>query len=355
MATIETAAAAGPNGYDPAAVQDALKALPPAMRAAALKAGLQDFAQDFGPLDLMTADDILLADYPDPIWAVPDLMPVGLTILAGRPKVGKSWLAMQIACAVASGGMVFNNQVGQGKVLYLALEDSDRRLQQRMRQQGWQGGLPVDFMPIGAFALQLGDLRKGSIRLAKQIEDQRYRLVVIDTLSRAVGGDQNDVAEMTSALSPIQAMAHACNCALLLNDHHRKFGGADPDVIGDVLGSTGKGAVADTVWGLYKERGKSGAKLAITGRDVNEQTLALKFDRVTGCWQCQGDADTLAITERRAEILEVLGKIGRARLTNIAKTIGQDTSNTRKRLADLVNAGRVREEAEGETLFYSLP
>ena len=53
-------------------------------------------------LDLLTADEILTAAWPEPVWAIPGLLPVGLTILAGRPKVGKSWLALQIALAVAA-------------------------------------------------------------------------------------------------------------------------------------------------------------------------------------------------------------------------------------------------------------
>ncbi len=79
---------------------------------------------------------LLDADFPDPVWAVPDLITVGLTILAGRPKVGKSWLALQTAIAVGTGGKVLDRHVKQGSVLYLALEDNARRLQKPSDETG---------------------------------------------------------------------------------------------------------------------------------------------------------------------------------------------------------------------------
>ena len=200
------------------------------------------------PLELLSADEILDTDWPEPTWAIPHLLPVGLAILAGKPKVGKSWLALQIAQAVSAGGNTLGEQVEAGPALYLALEDTPRRLKERMQKQGWAAGLPADFMPMGQFIEQVGDLRNGGAdRLARQIKHRGYRLVVIDTLARSTIGDQNDVVDMTLALDPVQQMAHAHNCAVLMVDHHKKGGGFDPDVITDILGSTAKGAMADSI------------------------------------------------------------------------------------------------------------
>jgi len=291
------------------------------------------------------------------VWAIPNLLPVGLAILAGRPKVGKSWLTLQIALAVASGGYALGQPVEQGPVLCLALEDPPRRLKERMLKQGWTSGLPADFMCLGEFEKQIGDLcNGGGERLARQIETEGYRFVAIDTLSRSVHGDQIDVAEMTLALTPIQEMAHAHNCVVMLVDHHRKWTGAGPDVIIDLLGSIAKGATPDTVWGLYRERGKVGAKLHITGREVvEEQILALSWDRELGCWHCEGNAHELELTERRQEILDALEELGRAGAGDIAKAIGQPKSNTHNRLQDLVNAGLVKRQEEGRRVYYELP
>ncbi|MBN1815050.1 MAG: AAA family ATPase [Anaerolineae bacterium] len=328
-----------PEDPKPEDCQKYLKAHPDWM-AEALGVDIEGRPPGGPPFTLLTADDILATDWPEPVWAVPDLLPVGLAILAGKPKAGKSWLALQVAQAVGAGGVALGKHVERGSVLYLALEDPPRRLQERMVKQHWPRGLPVEFMPMGRFIDEVGDLRNGGgERLARQIQARRYRLVVIDTLSRSVPGDQNDVADMTIALTPLQEMAHTHNCAVVLVDHHKKGNGFDPDAISDILGSTAKGAMTDTAWGLYRESGKAGAKLAIIGRDVEVQTLALTFDGVTGCWQCEGDADKLEITENRQAILDAVEGMGRASLMEVAEAVDRNKGSVYRDLQDMVAAG----------------
>lgn len=290
---------------------------------------------------VLSADSILQTTWPEPIWAIPGLLPVGLTILAGAPKVGKSWLALQIAQAVASGGIIFNTRIQRGPVLYLALEDPPRRLKERMLTQNWPLGLDADFITVGNFLDQIGDLRNGGgERLARQIERRAYRLVAIDTLSRSIQGDQQDVREMTEWLSPLQEMAHSQNSAIILVDHHKKATGFDPDAISDILGSTAKGAMADTVIGLYRERGKSGAKLSITGRDVEEKTVDLVWDSSTGAWQLEDNEQ--GMTPQRTDLVEILADIGPARLSEISDAVGRRRGNVYKQLAELEKIGRVK-------------
>jgi DNA-binding MarR family transcriptional regulator len=308
---------------------------------------------DTPPLALFSADQILNTDWPEPVWAVPGLLPAGLCILAGKPKVGKSWLALQIAQAVAAGGVVLGQRVKPGPVLYLALEDPPQRLKARMRTQNWPHGLPAEFMPIGEFAMQIGNLRNGGgEKLAQQIRQKGYRLVVLDTLSRSVFGDQMDVAQMTRALSPIQEMALTHNCATLMLDHHHKLAGAD--AMADILGSTAKGAVADTGWGLYRGNGQARPKLVVVGRDIAEKTLELTFDLLTCCWQVVDEVGALKITPRRREILVALDAIGKAQVDDVAQEVGQERGNTFKRLQDLANAGYVARREEDENVFYDL-
>jgi RecA-family ATPase len=294
----------------------------------------------------LTADEILTTKWPEPIWAIPGILPVGLSILAGVPKVGKSWLALQIAQAVAAGGVVLGKKVDKGSVLYLALEDSPRMLQNRMQKQSWPVGLDVDFITNGEFDRFIGDLRGiGMRRLTNLIEQRGYRLVVVDTLSRVLKGDQNEVAVMTAELAPVQEMAHKYNCAMLFNDHHKKAKGEAQDAIADILGSTAKGAIADTVLGLYRERGKSGAKLSITGREVEETCLDIYMDWVTGCWQLNTANDNNL--EQRSELLEALKKNkGRASTSELAKAVDRNRGTVYKQMSQFEGLGKVKKDGK---------
>lgn len=310
-------------------------------------------------LKTLTAYQILTTDWPDPVWAIPDLLPVGLATLAGKPKVGKSWLALQIAQAVATGGHALGQAVTAGPVLYLALEDSPRRLRSRMELQGWPV-LPQgqgEFMTLGDFDAQIGPLSDplAVMRLTDQMRSGGYRLVVIDTLSRAIRGDQNDADTMTRALSPLQAAAIDLNCVVLVIDHHRKANMGDTDPILDLGGSVAKAGVADCVWGLYREQGKAGAILHILGRDVDEQRLRLTHDRVTGCWQSEGDADALKVTEARQRVLQALEELGApATCKEVVEVTDGDYGNTHRLLNDMAGDGAIIRAKQGKSIVYSL-
>ena len=102
-------------------------------------------------LKVLTARELLAQTWSEPVWVVPGLLPVGLTLLAGRPKLGKSWLALQMTQAVATGGMFLGKRVERGACLYLALEDPPRRLAERMKAQGWTDlDAPADFVTVGS-------------------------------------------------------------------------------------------------------------------------------------------------------------------------------------------------------------
>jgi hypothetical protein len=309
-------------------------------------------------LKVLTAHHILSSRWPEPAWAIPDLLPAGLTLLAGRQKVGKSWLAMQLCRAITYGQTLWERDVPPGSFLYLALEDHPRRLQSRMQKQQWpinDGLKSSGFILRDQFEEQIGYLDKeGSNILAEQIERQKPRVVVVDTLGRAVRGDVNDYDVMTAALSPIQQVALTKNTAIIIIDHHRKLFGGDIDVVVDVLGSTAKAAVADTIWGLYRQRGTKTVRLGMVGRDVEDQQISLKMDDC-GLWQLSDEGDGLEMTPRRQEILDALTDLGQATLADISAAIDQNRGNTYTRLADLIDAGLIRRQVvAGKATTYQL-
>ena len=151
-----------------------------------------------------------------------------------------------------------------------------RRLQARGRKQHWPAGVDVTFV------IEWPYLGHGGIPALREcIQRDGYSLVIVDTLTRALGGaDQMDLAETALILGELQRLAQDLDVTILLIDHHRKPNGLNPDPVDDLLGSTGKAQPLDGICGLYRERGKKEARLRITGRDVEEAYGPKEFLRL---------------------------------------------------------------------------
>jgi hypothetical protein len=289
-----------------------------------------------------TVAELLDTDFPEPRWAVPGLIPVGLSILAGRPKVGKSWLGLQLAHAVGSGRRFLDQPVQQGSVLSLALEDPGRRLKDRIEKQGFNHQVRVSFETSWPHFD-----KEGLNELEKCLKTEDFSLVIVDTLSRALSrADQNEGTEMTHILGSLQGIAQDRDLALILIDHHRKSAQkAFADPIDDIMGSTAKAAVVDAVLGLYQEKGKHEAELRITGRDIEARELALTWDVNLCCWQYRGDADGVRANSIKGEVfqairqLQELGEL--ATTTRIAGHLDRDKGNVSRILAELLAAGKI--------------
>lgn len=291
---------------------------------------------------------ILAKEFPPQTWIVPKYLPPGLTFISGKPKVGKSWLSLQLALAVRAGGKMFGEDTQAGPVLYLALEDNERRLQDRMRKQHWPNDCAVDIMLYEDFRDQIGTLESGGgKRLLAYIEKQNYRLVIVDTFSRAIQADQLDKQQMDQQMGPLQAYALRTNLSMVFIDHMPKNTSGNADPIAHLYGSVGKSGVADTFWALYKEQGKRGAKLAITGRDVDEYELKLDFDTTAFFWHSEGNAYQIELTENRQMIIDLLEESGSMQLDEIAKATGKNKGNLYKQLSDMVNAGMIKRTKRG--------
>ncbi len=304
--------------------------------------------------------DLLAANFPEPRWIVPDLLPAGLGLLAGRPKLGKSFLALQLAVAVGSGGMFLGRQLQAGRALYVALEDSPRRMRSRLLKMMGAG----KDMPPGAgegnltLTFEWPDMAGPGLDMLRDMLG-RYKpaLVVIDTLARVFSGrtDWDSIGQATGALAGVQELALAHDCAVLFVDHHRKSAGFDSDVIDDVMSSTGKTAVADVVLGLYRKRGERGATLKATGREAEDSTLGLYFDGLTCCWQLGEGSDGVRVGSVQADIVAALTDLGgKATVTELAGYLEKPHGNVSRELSELLSKGTVRRESSDRYAPYIL-
>lgn len=306
--------------------------------------------------EIWTTAEVLDVKLPPQVWIVPDILPEGLAFLAGRPKVGKSWLALQIAKAAGSGGRVFDRPVKDFKVLYLALEDGLRRLQRRLRLIDMPHDCHV------SYAVEWPQLQRGGLdKLKAAIDQAGYQLVVIDTLSRVLGrADQLDLGEMNDILGAVHDLTRLMGVSVLLIDHHRKSTGlAELDPVDDLLGSTGKSATADVTMGLYRKRKQPEGTLKVTGRDVLDADLALLWRGEPLCWQVMGEAGQGHQATFQAAVLAAIDELTAlgevASTTNIAQHLDYDKGNVSRELAEMLRHGRVvRGPKQGRVVPYRL-
>lgn len=295
-----------------------------------------------------SADDLLGTDFPEPKWAVPDLICEGLNILSGRPKSGKSYLVLQVAGAVGLGGVVLGRRVARGKVLYLALEDNPRRLKKRMRQQLWDRGADVRFETSWPMADD-----GGTEALTADLQSTDYSLAIIDTVGRFFGvKDVLEYGAMTDCFGRLQRLALATRTPLIGVAHHNKA--LTGDAVLDTLGSTGIAGAADAILGLYHEAGAHTWKIKMAGRDIDESELEVKRDCRTYTWQLveQDGIRVGTLAEKIVNAVDDLG--GEATATQIATATGLDVSNVHGQLGHLTDAGvLVRGEKRGREVPYS--
>ena len=295
----------------------------------------------------ITATDLMRREFQEPKFAVQDIIPEGLTLFAGKPKLGKSWLVLSVALAVASGGRAFGKiPVKQGAVLYLALEDSHRRLQTRL-EQVLGDDTPPDALE---FRTEIPRLDDGGILEIRDWLDSHpdARLIIIDTLARvkprAAKNAQLYDADSDS-LKPLHRLALERGLAILIVHHTRKAG-AD-DVFDTISSSTGLTGIVDAMMVLRRARGEATATLSVTGRDIEEQDLAMRFDPVTALWTIVGDAKQYeTITPERRAVLEIL--TNPMTPAEVAKVLGRDAPSTRKLIFGMKQAGLVKRLENGK-------
>lgn len=236
-------------------------------------------------LPTMTMSQLYDTVYESRLPVIDGLLYPGTYLFVGAPKVGKSFLMAQIAYHVSTGQALWNYPVHAGTVLYLALEDDYRRLQERLsRMFGVEG---TDTLHFATCAKQLGDgLYEQLNRFVSEHKDTR--LIIIDTLQkiREASGDKYSYANDYEIIGQLKHFADQTGICLLLVHHTRKQQ-AD-DKFDRISGTNGLLGAADGAFILEKEK-RTGdtAVLEVSGRDQPEQKLILKKNMERLVWELE--------------------------------------------------------------------
>ena len=302
------------------------------------------------PPETMTAAELLDMVLPAAKWAVPGVLPEGVTLLAGKPKMGKSWLALGLCIAVASGGRALGKiLVEEGETLYLALEDNKLRLQKRLRKMLAGRGGPRR-MHWHLNWRRLDDV--GVEDLDRWLEARPgCRLVVIDTLKMVrpkTTGKRGVYDDDYEALEPLLPLAAKHGVAILVVHHLRKMEAGDP--LDMISGSTGLTGGVDGALVLKRDRGKQDATLVVDGRDIEEPSeLALRWEADIATWSFMGDADEYRMSEERREIVDLLRRIGESLgPKDIAQMLGRNYGAVRVMLSEMVKDGLIVNPSRGK-------
>lgn len=237
---------------------------------------------------LITVDGRTLMDRPlePPNFVVDTLISQGLHILAGSPKVGKSWLALWLAVTVAKGEPIWNMTTKQGTTLYLCLEDSVLRIQNRLFE------ITEDAPDSVHFCTECALVGQG---LEEQVETFLTAhpdtvLVIIDTLQMVRPARDATYANDYRDLSALKRIADAHGIAILLIHHLRKE--TADDVFNRISGTTAISGAVDSSFTLVEEkRGSGRARLTCVGRDIEYRELELRRSE-ENVWQLVSDSRT---------------------------------------------------------------
>ena len=238
-------------------------------------------------LSTIDADTLLSTTLPPTRFIIDRLLPQGLHILAGAPKVGKSWLALWLCLQVAQGTSVWDFPTHRGTVLYLCLEDSTLRIQNRLFE------ITEDAPANVHFSTNSDTLGKGLVEqlCAFLAEHPDTVLVIIDTLQMIRGaGYDNTYANDYRDLSVLKHIADTHGIAILLVHHLRKE--LADDVFSRISGTTAISGAVDSSFTLVEDkRGSGKATLSCIGRDIEYRELTLERN-AENVWELVSDSRT---------------------------------------------------------------
>ncbi|SPF56440.1 hypothetical protein SBA4_860019 [Candidatus Sulfopaludibacter sp. SbA4] len=294
--------------------------------------------------DLKTIDGLAIfkAEHEVLPLVIENLLFNGVTLFGGRPKVGKSWLTLIIALAVAMDHALWGKLAikRSGRVLYCALEEPPSRTTARMKKL-----IPQPIAQLGniEFVYRLTALLAGgAAELDRYLTRNPASLVIIDTLSAVVqaSGKRDVFRSDYNEVAILRQLAERHKTAILVVTHLRKM--AAESVVDAIAGTTGLTAACDAIWGLRRQS-NGDVLLEVTGREMEEKTYALHFetDPATFGWNFIGEGEDLKLSSERKEILDLLREDGPMEPKQIATQLAKNPNTTRVLLRKMAVDGDV--------------
>lgn len=305
----------------------------------------------------------LMNTAPDPLrWVLPGVIPEGLTLLVGAPKVGKSWFNLNLMAALGSGRPTdifgWGQEMEITPSLYLALEDPMRRVHDRMNKV--TRGLNFDPYNAGAVWLTLDPLADGGrAEIERWLEkNPTSRCIMVDVLAKVRGGDDGQTMYQADyeAVGALKDIADDYGIGVVVTHHDRKK--TDDDFVNMVSGTKGVTGAADTILYLQRDREKSTGTLKSESRDVESCTYKIDFSHEFGRWQIleRTSNDEAPSTDAPAKmpILDQISQIllarGESSLKDVAKIIDIPEATVKRAGAEALVTGALAQTAGG--LWY---
>jgi hypothetical protein len=294
-----------------------------------------------------STNDIMARTFAPINWVVPGYISEGFLVLAGRQKLGKTWLAIDMALAVATGGVAIGSiMCEQGDVLYIDMENGPRRIQSRINTLFPDLRNRPDLSRL-EWVTEAPQLDAGFVneleRWRQSVPEPRFAIIdVLQRIKPAGSLARNAYENDYSTWAPLQHWATS-NGIAVLGLHHTKKGGAE-DPLEALSGSNGLGACADTT--LVLDSDQNGKTLYVRGRDVEEKETALIF--AGGFWSILGEAADVRRSDERIGIIATLTDHGEAMTpAEISSATGKTSLNVRQLLFKMAKAGEVHKVGRG--------
>lgn len=255
--------------------------------------------KEAAPLETYTFTDIMGMDLRPPEFLIDGILPKGVCLLGAPPKSGKSWMALDIAIQVSSGGTFLGSRCKRSGVLYLSLEDSWYRLKERT--QKLQHGEPVSdnlYFGIMADKIAPGDKDDGLCRQL-EIELEKHpdiELVIIDTLQLVTPSKQRGddaYASTYTMLNTIRPFWQDRGIGFLLIHHTRKKTINDIDPFETFLGSQALTGATDAMYIINAKKDADFCDFYGRGRDFEDVSLAIRRDEETCRWISIGTSESV--------------------------------------------------------------